>query len=209
MFDIVFHSLSQRREGALENSVDGSSSVSEQHKMDPFKQNLPRAEHFSSKLPETGSHSKPHSGSSSTAGGTLAPPTLPSTLPIPSKQTGSRQCQVSETLSSELEPGKTDSLSTLSSFMGRHDRSLETAILRLIGMEKLTKLGRVNSARVRIECLQVDYSAVQNIRSVQKRKTASAPLPELSCARCLHSHTPTVTLFPCHFHHQSLITCGL
>ena len=188
MLDTASHSFSQRREAAVTKSVDGPSLVSERHIVDPFQRNLPGAEDICSKLPGTGSHSKTRSGSSSTAGGTLVPPILPNTQSIPSEQTGSQQYQVSETLSSELEAGQTDSLSTLSSFMGRHDRSLETAILRLIGMEKLTKLGRVNSARVQIECLQVDHSAVQNIHAVQKKKkrmAAGAPLLELSSARCV------------------------
>lgn len=70
------------------------------------------------------------------------------------------------------------SWSTLSSLMGgRHDRSLESAILRSVGMEKLTRLGRVTSARVMVENLQLDTSAVESICSTHRKK-ASSRIPQ-------------------------------
>ena len=135
-----------------------------------------------SQLPKTGSHSRlSKSGSHSQGGGAVVSPS--STL---SKQADSHHRQTPETFSTELQPSRTDSLSTLSSFMGRHDKSLESAILSLIGMEKLTKLGRVSSARVRIERLHVDHSAIESIYAIQQKKKTASKLPlsvQLSSAK--------------------------
>lgn len=126
-----------------------------------------------STLPRTGFHSRlSKSGSHSQDGGAVV--SASSTL---SKQADSHQRQTPETLFTELQPSRTDSLSTLSSFMGRHDKSLESAILSLIGMEKLTKLGRVSSARVRIERLHVDHSAIDSVYAIQRKKKAASKLP--------------------------------
>ena len=126
-----------------------------------------------SQLSKTGSHSRlSKSGSHSQDGGAVV--SASSTL---SKQADSHQRQTPETLFTELQPSRTDSLSTLSSFMGRHDKSLESAILSLIGMEKLTKLGRVSSARVRIERLHVDHSAIDSVYAIQRKKKAASKLP--------------------------------
>ena len=135
---------------------------------------LPRTgSHSHSTLPKTGFHSRlSKSGSHSQDGGAVV--SASSTL---SKQADSHQRQTPETLFTELQPSRTDSLSTLSSFMGRHDKSLESAILSLIGMEKLTKLGRVSSARVRIERLHVDHSAIDSVYAIQRKKKAASKLP--------------------------------
>ena len=191
--------LSQRSVsvGRKPKSVDQPSAIPADYETDPAQQSPPCNEgpHSTlsktdshSTLPRTGSHSTlpktsfhsklSKSGSHSQDGGAVVPPS--STL---SKQADP---QTPETFSTELQPSRTDSLSTLSSFMGRHDKSLESAILSLIGMEKLTKLGRVSSARVRIERLHVDHSAIEDIYAIQrKKKTASKlPLPvQLSSAK--------------------------
>ena len=182
--------LSQRSVsvGRKPKSVDQPSAIPADYETDPAQQSPPCNEgpHSTlsktdshSTLPKTSFHSKlSKSGSHSQDGGAVVPPS--STL---SKQADP---QTPETFSTELQPSRTDSLSTLSSFMGRHDKSLESAILSLIGMEKLTKLGRVSSARVRIERLHVDHSAIEDIYAIQrKKKTASKlPLPvQLSSAK--------------------------
>lgn len=81
-----------------------------------------------------------------------------------------------------------DSWSSLS-FFGRQDKALEATILQAIGMEKLTRLGRVTSARVTVEHLQLDASAAKNI---QRRKKISGTLqPVVPSSRyiaiCQHS----------------------
>lgn len=71
---------------------------------------------------------------------------------------------------------KTDSMSTLSShFSGR---SLESAIVSSVGMERLTCLGRVTSARVSVDGLELDTSAVDDIlaSSRQKKKSSKSGL---------------------------------
>ena len=64
---------------------------------------------------------------------------------------------------------KTESISTLSShFSGR---SLESTIVNSVGMEKLTHLGRVTTARVSVDALELDTSVVDDIlTSSQRRK---------------------------------------
>ena len=62
-----------------------------------------------------------------------------------------------------------DSWSSLSLF-GRQDKALEATILQAVGMEKLTRLGRVTSARVAVERLQLDANAA---KEMQRRKRVS------------------------------------
>lgn len=63
----------------------------------------------------------------------------------------------------------TDDWSSISSLFGSQDRTLESAIVQAVGIEKLTRLGRVTSARVMIESLQLDPSALDRIHSLQRK----------------------------------------
>ena len=124
-------------------------------------------------VPDRSSAAEPHH---------LKPP-ISSTSP--SNSHVSETAPSSQNRHSELESssGRIDSWSTLS-FFGRQDRALESTILQAIGMEKLTRLGRVTSARVTVECLQLDPSAMENLPLMQKKKMASKiPQPAVPSSR--------------------------
>ena len=84
---------------------------------------------------------------------------------------------------------KTDSLTTLSSYFVKGRGSLEAAIVSAIGLERLTQLGRVGSARITIDSLQIDPSSAQQILTHhrEKKKTgqdgSNIPVPTNSSKR--------------------------
>ena len=84
---------------------------------------------------------------------------------------------------------KTDSLTTLSSYFAKGQSSLEAVIVSAIGLEKLTRLGRVSSACITVGSLQIDPSFARDIltRQQEKKKTSKAgssiPLPVHSTKR--------------------------
>ena len=61
------------------------------------------------------------------------------------------------------------SLTTLSSYLSLGERSLESVIVRSLGVERLTRLGRVTRARVCIDTLEVDCALVDKV--VDQRQT--------------------------------------
>ena len=92
---------------------------------------------------------------------------------------------------------KTDSLATLSSYFVKGQGSLEAAIVSAIGLERLTQLGRVGSARITIDSLQIGPSFAQQILTHHrlKKKTGQAgsniPVPTNSSKRYSISHYNT------------------
>ena len=71
----------------------------------------------------------------------------------------------SSKLSSKLAQEASQSGTTLSSYLGSGERSLESSIVRTLGMEKLTSLGRVSRARVCVESLEVEAGLVDQVLS--------------------------------------------
>ncbi len=55
------------------------------------------------------------------------------------------------------------SLTAFSSYLGSGERSLEGSIVRSLGLEKLTNLGRVSRARVAVESLEVEPGLVHKV----------------------------------------------
>ena len=69
---------------------------------------------------------------------------------------------------------KTDeSISSLASFFSSGQKSAESAVLRSIGIERLTRLGRVTSVRVIVERLKLETIGVKMVKSRQKNKKLS------------------------------------
>lgn len=84
---------------------------------------------------------------------------------------------------------KTDSLTTLSSYLAKDHNSLETAIVSAIGLEKLTQLGRVGSARITMGSLKLEPSFIRQILTQHTEKRvgkahSSILLPTHSTKRC-------------------------
>ena len=84
---------------------------------------------------------------------------------------------------------KPDSLATLSSYFVKGQGSLESAMVSAIGLEKLTQLGRVGSARITVGSLKIDPSFAQQVLT-QRRETkrngqagSNIPLPSHSTKR--------------------------
>lgn len=81
------------------------------------------------------------------------------------------------------------SLTTLSSYFSLGERSLESAIVRSLGVERLTRLGRVTKARVCIDTLEVDCALVDKVvdqrqtRRSGSRHKSQIPLPRGSTGR--------------------------
>ena len=84
---------------------------------------------------------------------------------------------------------KTDSLTALSSYFVKGQSSLEEAIVSAIGLEKLTQLGRVGSARITVGSLQIEPSFAKEILTQQQEKKragktdSNVPLPIHSTKR--------------------------
>lgn len=84
---------------------------------------------------------------------------------------------------------KTDSLTALSSYFTKGQSSLEAAMVSAIGLEKLTQLGRVGSARITVGSLQIEPSFAEEILTQQQEKkrmgktVSSIPLPVHSIKR--------------------------
>ncbi len=100
------------------------------------------------------------------------PPAQPSTAPDPTSKPlhVPSTASLTQGSSAAASTGTTDDWSSVSSLFGLKDRSLESAIVQAVGMEKLTRLGRVTSARVVVESLQLDPAALETIHSLQRRK---------------------------------------
>ena len=85
--------------------------------------------------------------------------------------------------SQERSKEKVDSLTALSSYFIKGQSSVEAAIVSTIGLEKLTQLSRVGSARITVGSLQVEPSFAREIltRQQEKKRTGKAgtglPLP--------------------------------
>ena len=71
----------------------------------------------------------------------------------------------SSKLSSKLAQEASQSGTTLSSYLGSGERSLESSIVRALGMEKLTSMGRVSRARVCVESLEVETALMDQVLS--------------------------------------------
>ena len=86
---------------------------------------------------------------------------------------------------------KTDSLTTLSSHFVKGQSSLEAAILSAIGLDRLTQLGRVGSARITIGDLRLEAWHIRVMLTQHKEKTrvgkpvSSIPPPAHSTKRCV------------------------
>ena len=84
---------------------------------------------------------------------------------------------------------KADSLTTLSSYFVKGRSSLEATIVSAIGLERLTQLGRVGSARITLDSLQIDPSLAQQILThhIEKKRTSqlgtNIPVPTSSSKR--------------------------
>lgn len=106
--------------------------------------------------------------------------------------------EVSESVTSgnsQRSKEKADSLTTLSSYFVKGQGSLEAAIVSAIGLEKLTRLGRVSSARITVGNLQIEPSFAKEILICQQEKKrtsksgSSIPLPVQSTKRySVHVH---------------------
>ena len=96
--------------------------------------------------------------------------------------------------SSQRIKGKTDSLTALSSYFVKGQSSLEEAIVSAIGLEKLTQLGRVGSARITVGSLQIEPSFAKEILTQQQEKKragktgSNVPLPIHSTKRYCTVH---------------------
>ncbi len=105
---------------------------------------------------------------------TTGQPPIPSTHPTgdPTSKPSQTPSTTSETLegSRATSTTTTNDWSSASSLFGLQDRTLESAIVQAVGMERLTRLGRVTSARVVVETLQLDPSALDTIHSLQRKK---------------------------------------
>lgn len=85
----------------------------------------------------------------------------------------------------EEELAATESWSSISSLFGGHSKALEAAILKAIGMERLTRLGRMTAARIVVDTLSLDLESVQKVhtlRSKKKARSATASASELVTA---------------------------
>ena len=72
-----------------------------------------------------------------------------------------------------------DSMSSLASFFSGGQRAaepVESVVLRSVGMERLTRLGRATSVRVIVEKLQLTPIGIEIVRSCQKGKKLSKAL---------------------------------
>lgn len=86
---------------------------------------------------------------------------------------------------------KTDSLTKLSAYFVKGQSALETEIVSAIGLERLTQLGRVGSARLTVASVQMEPSFARQILTQhreRKKKTVHAigsnvPLPSHSTKR--------------------------
>ena len=91
--------------------------------------------------------------------------------------------------SSQRSKEKIESLTALSSYFVKGQSSLEAAIVSAIGLEKLTQLGRVGSARITVGSLQIEASFAKEVLTQQQEnkragKTGSSiPLPIHSTKR--------------------------
>lgn len=105
--------------------------------------------------------------------------------------TGSEQVSSvrSVTSDSSQRSKETDSLTALSSYFVKGQSSLESAVVSAIGLEKLTQLGRVGSARITVGSLQVEPSFAEEILTQQQEKKragksgSSIPMPLHSTKR--------------------------
>jgi hypothetical protein len=115
-------------------------------------------------------------------------------LPSGTQQDGNGPDQVSSvgsviSDSSQRSKEKTDSLTALSSYFIKGQSSLEAAIVSAIGIEKLTRLGRVGSARITVGSLQIEPSFAEEMLTQQQetkrmsKAGSSIPLPIHSTKR--------------------------
>ena len=125
---------------------------------------IPLSDHAPSTVPL--SDHAPSAAPTRTEGQSSAAP-LPS---VPRPLSPASSSTATPTAESELPATK--SWSSISSLFGGHSKALEEAILRAVGMESLTKLGRVTTARVIIAELSLDLSSVEKILALQLGKRA-------------------------------------
>ena len=107
-------------------------------------------------------------------------------------QEGNGPEQVSSVMtsdSSQRSKENTESLTALSSYFIKGQSSLEAAIVSAIGLDKLTQLGRVGSARITVGSLQIEPLFAKEILTQQQEKKrtgkagSSIPLPIHSTKR--------------------------